>query len=767
MRKRVCIAIFTVGFSGLVAEILLLREFLIVFAGNEFSIGIILANWLILEAFGAFFLGSRAEQQKNKLEAFTFITLLFSLFLLIAAFLIRILKDMIGVSVGESIGFLPMFYCSFLILLPVSVLHGALFTFSCQIHSMSSTQGASSVGKVYAYETMGTVVGGIACTYLLVPYLDTFQAFSGLAVLNAVVCLGLLAPSWKTGRHRKVTLTVLGAFTFLFLALTSQAHRLHHYSVEKQWKNQNIVHYQNSQYGNVCVIENEGQYIFFQDGIPNIITPIPDIPFVEEFVHLPILAHPEPRKVLIVSGGAGGVIREVLRHPAIETIEYAELDPLLIDLFRKFPTPLTETELTDRRVRVQHVDGRLFLKTRRSKYDLILLGITEPSSLQENRFFTREFFSLASERLDERGILVLGLPGSLTYQSEELKNLNSCIFHTLKSVFPFVRAIPGDGTNLFLVSRSPEILALDSAQIVERLNQRQIETEVVVPWHIEQKLHDGWQGWFSGFIEGGSQKINTDFDPRGVFYSAAHWNAVFAPSLRWLFGQFERISLATIILPLAILLLLFFALRPKGARALQVGLSLSILTTGFAGMILSLVLIFAFQSIYGYVFSWIGLLVAAFMAGAACGAMLMAIHLGRMRDRFASFKRIELAIMVFSIGCPFLILGANAYLGSPDRSFLLRLLFWVLLFISGFLIGSQFPLANKLYLRSGTSPTRTAGLLYAVDLLGGWLGGVAGAVVLLPILGLVGTCITVGLLKLTSFLVICNQPSPQLRGGER
>ena len=121
------------GFSGLVAEILLLREFLIVFSGNEFSIGIILANWLILEAFGSFFLGRKVEKYRNKLETFTFITLLFSISSLIAIFLIRILKRMIGISIGESIGFLPMFYSSFLILLPVCVLHGALFPISCRI----------------------------------------------------------------------------------------------------------------------------------------------------------------------------------------------------------------------------------------------------------------------------------------------------------------------------------------------------------------------------------------------------------------------------------------------------------------------------------------------------------------------------------------------------------------------------------------------------------------------------------------------------------
>jgi spermidine synthase len=177
--------------------------------------------------------------------------------------------------------------------------------------------------------------------------------------------------------------------------------------------------------------------------------------------------------------------------------------------------------------------------------------------------------------------------------------------------------------------------------------------------------------------------------------------------------------------------------------------------------------IFAFQSIHGYVFSWIGLLVASFMAGAACGSMLVAKFMDRIRDRFAFFTRIELAIICFSIGCPLIVFGADAYLGSPDRFFLFRLLFLVISFISGFLIGSQFPLANKLYQRNSTSLTKTAGLLYASDLLGGWLGGIVGAVVLLPILGLVGTCITVGLLKVTSFIVLNTQANQHLRGGAK
>lgn len=756
------------GFSGLVAEILVLRELLIVFSGNELCIGIILANWLILEAFGCFVVGRKAEKSENRLETFTVITILFSLSLPTAVLLTRILKSAIGISVGEGVGFLPMFYSSFLILLPVSILHGALFTFSCRIYSMFSGEDESSAGRVYVWETVGTIIGGIVCTWLLIPYLNTFQASLWLAVLNLVVCFVLLAPYWKTGLFQKAILGVLSVLIFLsgYLVLGGQADKLHDYSVKAQWKNQNVVHYQNSQYGNICTLENEGQYIFFLDGIAGIITPVPDIPFVEEFVHLPLLAHPEPARLLVLSGGAGGVLNEALKHPSVETIEYAELDPLLLNLLRKFPTPLTESELNDARVKIRHVDGRLLLKTTGDRYDLILVGIQEPSNLQANRFFTEEFFSLARERLNRGGILVLGLPGSLTYSTDELKNLNSCIFNTLKSVFSHIRVIPGDGKNLFLSSDSPGISKIDRVQIIERLNQRNLVADVIVPWRIEKKLHHGWQDWFFRFVEGGSQKINSDFSPVGLFYSISHWNALFAPSLRGLFRQLERIDLRTVALPPVVFLLLYFLLRLRKMQLFRSGIPFSIITTGFAGMIFDLMLIFAFQAIYGYVFSWIGLLVAFFMAGAACGAMLTTRIPAQTTDCLKLFKKIELAIICWSFGWPFIFLAVHAYPGSPGVFFLSKMLFLLISFICGLLVGSQFPLANRIYLENYKGLSRTAGLLYASDLLGGWFGGILSAVLLLPVLGLIGTCITVGLLKMTSFIVLITQSNGRLLGGK-
>lgn len=769
MNVRLRTAIVVMGFSGLVAEIILLREFLIVFAGNELSIGIILANWLVLEAFGSFVVGGAVEKIKHRIEAFTVITLLFSLSLFLSILGTRLLKSALGISIGEGIGFLPMLYASVILLLPVSVLHGALFTFSCRIYAAFAGREAASVGKVYIYETVGNIIGGLACTYLLVVYLDAFQAALGLALLNVSACLVLTTSGWKTGRSAKMLSVLLGVLVVILGAagLTGQADRLHRRAIQAQWKNQHIVHYQNSPYGNICILENEGQLIFFQDGSPTLITPVQDTAFVEEFVHLPLLMHPHPAELFILSGGAGGVIDAGLKHPTVATIAYAELDPLLPELIRKYPTPLTEAELTHPKVTVKPVDGRLLLETSAERFDVIFIGIMEPSNLQTNRLFTREFFTLARQRLQDAGLLVIGLPGSMTYLNDALKHLNSCIYHTLEGVFDHIRIIPGDGRNLFIASDSPGMPAIGREQIIARLGRRNLRTDAVIPWHIDNKLHPGWQEWFARLIAESSRNINADFRPIGMFYSIAHWNALFAPSLSGVFQALEKLSVKAVAFLCTFLLLGYFIFRRRKAVPDGTGVPLSIGATGFAGMIFNIMILFTFQSIYGYVFSWIGVLVAAFMAGTAAGATLMTTRLNRIAQDARLFLKIDILIIAFALACPFLLHTAHARLDGAGYVMAFRMLFLVVAVTGGILVGAQFPLANKIYLQTSTRFSRTAGLLYAADLLGGWLGGILGAVVLLPVLGLAGTGVTVALFKLTSAIVLTDQSYLHSRGGRR
>lgn len=759
MKKRLILALLVMGFSGLIAQVLLLRELLVTFYGNELSIGIILANWLILEAIGTFFLGKRVEQSKKKVEGYTALQLLFSLSLPFAIYLTRILKNIIGATPGEGLGLVAIFFSSFFILSLVSIPHGALFTFGCKIYSLySKREDAIGIGRVYIYETLGTIAGGIAFTYLLIPFFHSLQIALGLALLNIILCVWLLGAGeqkFQTSSTKILTSTLL-IFLLLtgFLLFGGGVDKIHHFSIKGQWKGQRIVYYENSIYGNVAVTKSAEQYSFFSDGIPVITTPTPDITFVEEFAHFSLLSHPQPEEILILSGGAGGLINEVLKHPSVKRIDYAELDPLILKVVKKYSTSLTKTELTHPKVNINYIDGRLFLKKKPRKYNIILLGFSNPSDLQINRLFTKEFFLLAKRKLKKDGILAFNLPSlpRANIYLKELKDLISCIFNTLKEVFPYIKIIPGEERNLFLASLSKKVSLINSETLRQRLAERKLETKLLIPSYIKYRFQPWWLENFSTSIKDGSKRINIDFNPTAVFYSLSYWSALFSPYMRGVFRWFEKMSLKLIFVMFSTFILLFLLICFKISKLANLSIPICITATGFTGMIFDLALIFTFQALYGYVFYWLGLLVTALMAGIAVGSFRMSLFLERIKVVFSLFLKFEVGIILFSGMLPVVFFFLRPYL-EQAAFFLLQTIFLVLSFISGLLIGAQFPLANRIYLAKSANLSRTAGLLYSADLLGGWFGGIVGGVILLPVLGLLGTCMVAVMLKVTSFVI--------------
>ncbi len=748
------------GFSGIVAQILILRELLITFQGNELTIGLILANGLITEAFGAYFIGKQIEKIKNKIAAFVSFTILFSIFFVATIWLIRIWKHLLGFQFGEGFGLIEIFYTSFIILLPVNIVHGALFTFGCRL-SANENNGALQIGKVYIYETIGTVIGGIIFTYLLVTQFNSVQISLIIGFINSVVCIYLIFPVLRTLKNFHniflFGLSVVLTLFFIIAGFSRIGDDLHIQSVRSQWYPQAVTYYQNSIYGNVVVTQNEEQFTFFSDGIPIITVPTPDIVHTEEFVHIPMLFHHNPKDVLIISGGAGGIINEILKHKTVHKIDYAELDPLLLKAVRKFPTPLTEYELNDPKVHIEYSDGRLFLKQTPKKYDMIFVGFSEPSDLQVNRLFTKEFFNETSMKLNADGILIITLPGSLVYVGDELKNLNKCIYNTLAEIFPSTKIIPGDAITMYLASIDKNILLTSTEQITERLQSLNLSLSLITSDYIEYKLHERWINWFWNSIVDVTKNINQDFKPLAVFYSLAHWNIQFAPHLQKMFNLFETLDFRFFIVIILVGTLFFMIVRLKMKTLNSASIPIGILTSGFAGMIFDLALIFTFQTLYGYVYYWIGLLVTAFMAGSAVGAMIMNKYLNRITKDIVTFVKLEAAIVIFAAVFPFVFILFHSNIHYEFVSGILHLVFLVLSFVAGMLVGAQFPLANKIYLdrkiKSG-SIGKTAGLLYSADLVGGWFCGILGGVVLLPILGLVETFVILVILKICSLMII-------------
>jgi spermidine synthase len=752
------ISLIIMGISGTTAQIILLRELLISFFGNELTLGIILANWLILEAIGSFIIGKSVEKIEKKKEVYVLWQLIFSLALPFAIYLSRIFKNLLLVTPGEGLGFVPIFYSSFLILLPVSVPHGALFTYGCKIYAQNFREEASSIGKVYVLETIGSIIGGLGVTFLLIQYLNSFEIAFWISLMNASVSVLLLWPHSKPLKHPARTflwiLSGLLCFVFAYSLLPQTSSAIHRSSVRSQWKELDVIHNENSIYGNITVTKRGEQYTFFTDGVPSITTPIPDIGSIEDFVHFPMLTHEKAESILILGGGAGGIIREILKYP-VTHVDYVELDPLLLKLIQKFPTPLTEAELSDPRVKIHYTDGRFFVQRARDRFDLIFIGLSAPQELQTNRLFSSEFFSTAKRKMNPDGIIVLTLPGSFTYISPELRDLNACIIETLRSIYRTVRIIPGD-TNLYLASDSEKLEQVTPEELMKRLDERKIKTRLMTRSYIGYRLHERWLKWFLKSMEGKQVPPNSDFRPLGVFFYLSYWNALFSPYLTIVFQWFEGWSLPfTLGLTAAFTLLLsiIFIKRPEISRY---SLPYAIFTSGFADMMLDLAILFTFQTLYGYLYYQIGLLITVFMVGIAFSSYLITQRLERIRKDASLFLGTELMIIGFSLALPFVLSIPSHVLEKPAVYILLYVTFLTMSFLCGVLVGLQFPLATKIHLRSSSKEEtlgQTAGLLYAADLFGGFFGGLFGGVLLLPILGLKESCFMMAILKVSSFIL--------------
>jgi spermidine synthase len=468
-----------------------------------------------------------------------------------------------------------------------------------------------------------------------------------------------------------------------------------------------------------------------------------------------MLFHKRPQSVLILSGGAGGMIHEISKYPVLK-VDYVELDPLLLKLVQKFPTPLTQSEFSDRRVTIHYDDSRFFVQRTEGRFDIIFVGLHAPQELQTNRLFSSEFFLMAKRRMNSGSIIVLSLPGSLTYISPESRDLNGCIFDTLKSVFRSVKIIPGE-INLYLASDSDQLEKVTTKEVIKRFEERKIKVSQFTQSYIEYRLDERWLNWFFHSIDKRGIRINSDFHPIGVFLSLSYWNALFSPYLTGIIKWFEGFSLQMLVPFLVLFTLLAAAIFIKKPQLARQTIPYVIFTSGFIGMIFNLSIIFIFQVFYGYLYRQIGLLIALFMFGVALSSLLISQRLDRIkRDSFLLLK-IEIAIVLFSFLFPFVFSIPFSYLGNSVISGMVYGLFLVMSFVSGAWIGLQFPLSTKIYLGTlteGETFGRMAGLLYGIDLLGGFLAGVFGGILLLPILGLKGSCFMMGMIKISSLALL-------------
>ena len=114
--------------------------------------------------------------------------------------------------------------------------------------------------------------------------------------------------------------------------------------------------------------------------------------------------HPGVKRVLVIGAGDGGVIRELTRYHGVEHIDMVEIDPLVVEVCRKY-LPRTACRLDDPRVSIHYEDGLKFVRSVENEYDLIIVDSTDPFGPGEG-LFTKEFYGNCYKALREDGIMV-------------------------------------------------------------------------------------------------------------------------------------------------------------------------------------------------------------------------------------------------------------------------------------------------------------------------------------------------------------------------
>jgi len=725
-------ALGVVGFTSMVGQVVLMRELVAVFYGNELVFGLILAAWMMWVAVGSWGLGRWLSRRGIGAGALASGAILTAAILPLQIAMLRAVREWLGITPGAFADFGQMVRAILFILAPLCISLGAQFTLGAGLVAAGKDEEGQSIGAAYAAESLGAVLGGALFSFVLVFVLNPFQIAFGLAALNLATAAIVV---WRELRQMpRIGLLALAAITFI--AAWPLGGHLHQTTLARQWPG--LIATADTRYGRLVVTGQGEQRVFFENGLLMFET---ESTFGEEVAHLPLLMHPAPSRVLLLGGGVGGVLREALKHP-LDDIVYVELDP---DIIRVAASTLPVEEasaLVDERVRLIAGDGRRFVDTTGETFDVVIVDLPEPSTGQLNRFYTREFFVHVGRILAPGGILSIGLPSAENYWNPEMARRNASVFRTLHDVFPYVVATPGDH-NFFLASNEP--LPEDADPLIERFAARGIETQWVQAPYLEWLFTTERFAMTRALLERDPDaRINRDLVPICYYYDFTLWLTMFGAEFRGVFEAAELLHLWWLLPPL---LIVAFVLRrrPRPAVASMIG------SVGFAMMSLEIVLLLTFQALNGYVYYAVGLVATAFMGGLALGAALArAIAHGRVR---VALMGALAGITLYAGALPLILIAGLPF---PNLSFA------ALALVAGSLGGFAFALAARLAANlPGADAAAVAGLLYGSDLIGGCVGAVLTSVFIVPLFGIPQTCWATAAIGLAGLILCTGVQAPR------
>lgn len=477
------LASFGAGFALLALEVIWFRLLLLAVIGYSSTFAVMLGTVLTGIALGGFAAGLALRRWPDA-HVYTGPALWVSGGLGVASYAVFLLR-MSALSSHLVTEVREVLAVGALLMLPVSLVSGAVFTLAGAGLRASRRSDADAAGTLTFANTLGSALGSLAAGFVLLPLLGMERALFAVIALYALTGATLWAHTATRRSHAIATLVVvaaaLAAFPFGSLSARLQRFPIERYASLRTHTTPRAVNVAAVREGvaetliylNAPILRDVRTHALFVNATSMADTDWESRRYMKLYVYWPMALHPNLKKSLLIAFGVGNTAKAMTDSPGIERIDVVDISKDVLDNSVVIYPKDTENPLRDPRVRMHVEDGRYFLQTTQERYDLITSEPPPPRSAGVVNLYTREYFQLIHARLAEGGMAAYWLP-THTIAGDVARS----IIRAFCEAFEDCSLWHGETTNLMLVgtrgASGPATLANVFAQWQDRTVVREL-----------------------------------------------------------------------------------------------------------------------------------------------------------------------------------------------------------------------------------------------------------------------------------------------------
>ncbi|WP_375578044.1 polyamine aminopropyltransferase [Marivirga tractuosa] len=387
-------AIFATGFSGVVAEYIL-STLATYFLGDSIFQWIIIIS-LMLFSMGV---GSRISKsfEKNLLKRFLLVEFTLS-------FLVSFSPLIVYTASAYTSAIAALIYS-------LAIIIGLLIGMEVPLVIRMNNKFEKlryNISSILENDYYGSLLGGVFFAFIGLPLLGLIYTPFILGFVNLIVATALIVGLWSELKMKeRKTISTSGSFILATLIIGLFIAKPIILFGEQSKYLDKVVYSEQTAYQRIVLTQWKEDYWLYLNGNQQLCTK-DEVMYHEPLVHPAMKLHPHPVNVLVLGGGDGCAVREILKYPSVESIKLVDLDPAMTDLGKTHPvlTNLNKNSLLNDKVEIINDDGYKLIQNDKDYYDVIIIDLPDPRSVELGRLYSYEFYRSCYRQLRPQGVII-------------------------------------------------------------------------------------------------------------------------------------------------------------------------------------------------------------------------------------------------------------------------------------------------------------------------------------------------------------------------